>query len=117
MQSFCPRLAKSSRQDNLVRKESRQTGSAAAALLLGVSLAVLVAITVYIFAVKLFTAPPPITSIGREVDHQYNLTLYATGAVFVLAQLGLAYAIFRFRDRGQAAKFSRGNVAMEILWT
>ena len=30
--------------------------------------------------------------------------------MFVLSQLGLAYAVFRFRDRGQRAHFTRGNV-------
>jgi cytochrome c oxidase subunit 2 len=51
------------------------------------------------------------------VDHEYDLTLYATGAIFVLTQLGLAYAVFRFRDRGQCARFTRGNIAMEVLCT
>ena len=51
------------------------------------------------------------------VDHQYNLTLYAAGAAFVLAQLGLAYMIFRYRDRGQRAHFTRGHTWMEIAWT
>lgn len=84
--------------------------------MLALLLSVLVLATVCIFAAHLFSAPPAITAIGLQVDHQYLLTLYATGAVFVLAQLGLAFAVFRFRDRGQRARFSRGNVAMEILW-
>ena len=116
MRSFRVHSARESNFCNQ-RDHACERGSAVPALLLCIALAVLVAVTVYIFAVKLFPAPPPITSIGREVDHQYNLTLYATGAVFVLAQLGLAFAAFRFRDRGQPAKFSRGNVAMEIIWT
>jgi cytochrome c oxidase subunit 2 len=51
------------------------------------------------------------------VDHQYNLTLYVTGTVFILSQLGLAFAVFRFRDRGQRVQFSRGNNTLEVLWT
>jgi cytochrome c oxidase subunit II len=78
---------------------------------------VLVAATVYIFAAHLFPAPPPITSAALLVDHQYNLTLYAAGAAFVLAQLGLAYMVFRYRDRGQPAHFARGSTWMEIAWT
>jgi cytochrome c oxidase subunit 2 len=38
------------------------------------------------------------------------------GAAFVLAQLGLAIAVWRFRDRGQRAHFTRGSVAADILW-
>jgi cytochrome c oxidase subunit 2 len=95
----------------------RNSGSAAPAVLLALLLAFLVVATVYIFAAHLFPAPPPISRVAVQVDHQYNLTLYATGAAFVLAQLGLAYAVFRFRDRGQRAHFTRGSVLLEILWT
>jgi cytochrome c oxidase subunit II len=84
---------------------------------LALFLILFVAATVYIFAEHLFPAPPPITSAALMVDHQYNLTLYAAGAAFVLAQLGLAYMIFRYRDRGQRAHFTRGHTWMEIAWT
>jgi cytochrome c oxidase subunit 2 len=95
----------------------RQVGSTAPAVMLALLLALLVLTTVYIFAARLFLPPAAITSIGLQVDHQYLLTLYATGVVFVLAQLALALAVFRFRDRGQPVRFSRGNIAMEIVWT
>ena len=92
-------------------------GSASVALLLALVLVVLVAATVYIFAAHLYPAPRPISQEAVLVDHQYDRTLYATGAAFILAQLGLAFAILRFRDRGQRARFTHGNVALEILWT
>jgi cytochrome c oxidase subunit II len=92
-------------------------GSAAPAFLLALLLTLLVLATVYAFAAHLFPPPPPITTDAVLVDRQYNLTLYVAGIVFVLAQLGLAYAVSRFRDRGQRANFTRGNVAMEVLWT
>ena len=95
----------------------RNSGSAAPAVLLALLLAFLVVATVYVFAAHLFPPPPPITHVAVQVDHQYSLTLYATGAAFVLAQLGLAYAVLRFRDRGQRAHFTRGSVLLEILWT
>ena len=92
-------------------------GSAAPAFLLALALTVFVAATVYAFAAQIFPAPAPITALGKLVDRQYARTLYAAGAAFVVAQLGLALAVFRFRDRGAPARFSRGNVASEILWT
>lgn len=95
----------------------RNSGSAAPAVLLALSLAVLVVATVYVFSAHLFPPPPAMTRVAVQVDHQYSLTLYATGAAFVLAQLGLAYALLRFRDRGQRAHFTRGSVPLEILWT
>lgn len=91
-------------------------GSTAPALLLFISLIVFVGITVYLFAIHYFAPPPPITAVGEQVDAQYNLTLYATGVAFVLAQLGLGWAVFRYRDRGKPARFIRGNTALEITW-
>jgi cytochrome c oxidase subunit 2 len=117
MQSFRARFADAGGPAGAPRASGTQTGSAASAAILALLLAVLVLATVYIFAARLFPAPPAITSIGLQVDHQYNLTLYATGVAFILTQLGLAFAIFRFRDRGQRAQFTRGNIPMQVLWT
>jgi cytochrome c oxidase subunit 2 len=111
MQSFRASIADAGGPMRVLRVGGRQAGSAAPAAMLALLLTFLVLTTVYIFAARLF-----LTSIGLQVDHQYLLTLYATGAVFVLAQLGLAFAVFRFRDRGQPVRFSRGNIAMEAVW-
>lgn len=91
-------------------------GSAAAAVLLAVMLLMLVIATAWIFITRRCEAPAPITSDASLVDQQYRLTLYVTSAIFILAQLGLAFAVFRFRDRGQRAHFSHGSIAAEILW-
>jgi cytochrome c oxidase subunit 2 len=107
------RLGKSRKQFG---KESDR-GSAATAGLLSLLIVTLVVVTVYIFVSRLWEAPVSITSVGNEIDHQYDLTLLVTGTVFILSQLGLAYAIFRFRDRGQRAKYTHGNNTMEVVWT
>jgi cytochrome c oxidase subunit 2 len=76
-------------------------------------------VTVYLFAVhdvwRWF--PPSITAFGLQIDEQFHRTLWITGVVFVLAQLGLAWAVFRFRDQGQKATFFEGNTTMEFVWT
>jgi cytochrome c oxidase subunit II len=95
----------------------RSKGSAVAAAILSLLIVIMVGVTVYVFVANLYPAPPPITAIGANIDHQYDYTLYVTGTVFILSQLGLAYAIFRFRDRGQKATFTRGNNTLEVLWT
>ena len=100
------------------RKLSRSDrGSAATAGLLSLLIVTLVVVTVYIFVSRLWEAPASITAVGNEIDRQYDLTLLVTGTVFILSQLGLAYAIFRFRDRGQRAKYTHGNNTMEVVWT
>jgi len=76
-------------------------------------------ITVYLFAVHQVWRwfPPTITDFGLQIDEQFHRTLWITGVVFVLAQLGLAVAVFRFRDQGQKATFFEGNTTMEFVWT
>jgi len=103
--------------DCVSRTRNGARGSAAPALLFALFLILFVAVTVYLFAARVYPAPPPISRGAALVDRQYNLTLCAAGAAFVLAQLGLACAVWRFRDRGQSARFISGHVALEVLWT
>ena len=100
-----------------MRRNHSQRGSTSAALAMAVFLVAMTAITVYIFAAKIWWFPPAITAFGHEIDDQFMRTLIITGIVFVLAQLGLAYAVFRFRDQGQKATYFEGNNTMEIVWT
>ena len=95
----------------------RDSGGVSLAALFALLLVALVLVTVYVFAARLFPFPPPISSTAALIDRQYDVTLCVAGVVFVLAQLGLAFAVFCFRDRGQPAHFTRGNVAAEIVWT
>ncbi|HXW56747.1 MAG TPA: cytochrome c oxidase subunit II [Candidatus Cybelea sp.] len=94
-----------------------EEGSAATPLLLSLTLVVLVVSVVYIFLSGKWSPPAPITTVGEAVDHQYQLTLVVTGVVFILSQLGLAWAIFRYRDHGQRANYTHGNNTLELLWT
>jgi cytochrome c oxidase subunit 2 len=95
------------------------SGSAATAAMLAALIVIMVAVTVYVFVANPFPSRPPatITSVGLLVDQQYFLTLCVTGVVFILSQVGLAYAIWRFRDRGQTAHFTRGSNTLEMIWT
>jgi cytochrome c oxidase subunit 2 len=117
MKSSRVRFAGAASSKRAARSTDRARGGSAPAVLLALLLALLVAATVYAFAAHLYPAPPPITSAAVIVDRQYDLTLYAAGTIFILVQLGLAYAVVRFRDRGQRAHFTHGNTALEIVWT
>ena len=89
------------------------------ALAIAVVIALITLISVYIFGAKVWWMPPSISTHGPAVDHQFNLTLVVTGAVFVLAQLGLAYFVWKYRERGDGRKatYSHGNNALEVVWT
>jgi cytochrome c oxidase subunit II len=95
----------------------RCAGSSATAAVLSLLLVTLVVVTLYMFISGKYPAPPAITDAGKQIDQQYDRTMAVTGVVFVLSQLGLAWLIFRYRDRGQRAQFSRGSNTLEVLWT
>jgi cytochrome c oxidase subunit 2 len=86
---------------------------------MGLFLLIFTAVTVYLFSAKPTWGwfPPPITEFGKQIDAQFHRTLVITGVVFVLAQLGLALAIFGARDHGQKVTFFEGNSVMEFFWT
>ena len=98
-------------------RQKAWSGSTAVALILSLLIVLLVVVTVYLFVVKAWWFPVSITDFGHEVDNQFQRTLIITGIVFVLSQLALAYAIFKFRDRGQKARYIEGNNTMEVAWT
>ncbi len=100
-----------------MRIRKHNSGSVATPALLSLLLVILVVVTVYVFAAGTYAPPKPITSVGEAIDHQYDMTLAVVATVFILSQLGLAFAIFRFRDRGQRVNFTRGNNTMEVIWT
>ena len=102
-----------------MKSRSGETGSTAVAFAMAVFLIIFTAVTVYLFAAKPTWGwfPPPITEFGKQIDAQFHRTLVITGVVFVLAQLGLALAIFRSREHGQKVSFFEGNSAMEFFWT
>src|ERR1700691_284335 len=88
-----------------------------AAFLFSALQVVMVGVTVYVFASGKFSPPAAITEAGRAIDHQYDMTLAVTAVVFILSQLGLAFVVFQYRDRGQRVQFSHGNNTLELLWT
>jgi cytochrome c oxidase subunit 2 len=103
-----------------MERKRAETGSTAVACILASFLTVLTIITVYLFVTTASWNPgfpPAITAFGALIDAQYHRTLVITGIVFVLAQLGLAWAVFRFRDQGQKAAFFEGHTGMEMVWT
>ena len=94
-----------------------ERGSTSVAFALAAFLVCMTVVSVYFFWAKVWWFPPAINDLGHEIDAQFARTFLITGVVFVLAQLGLACAVFKFRDRGQKAIYFEGNNTMEIVWT
>src|SRR5438067_12603091 len=69
------------------------------------------------FAGHYWWFPPPISAHGLAYDQQFSMTLMVTGVIFVIAQMALGYAIFRYRSAGQRVEYSHGNNKLEALWT
>ncbi|MGB7023471.1 MAG: cytochrome c oxidase subunit II [Candidatus Acidiferrales bacterium] len=92
-------------------------GSSVPAVLLSIVILILVGSTLYFHIAKTWWFPAAITPVGHQIDQQFFVTFILTGIVFVLAQLALAWMVFRYRDRGQKAHFVRGNHMLEVVWT
>ena len=76
-----------------------------------------------IFSVGLFFAgwwfPPSISEHGPAYDQQFLVTIIVVGISFVVAQVGLGYMVWRYRDTGQGerALYSHGSNKLEMTWT
>jgi cytochrome c oxidase subunit 2 len=90
---------------------------------MGLALAVVVTlitvISVAVFWAKIWWMPVDISTHGYAIDHQMVLTLVITGVIFVLAQLGLAFFVWKYRERGDGRRaiYSHGNAKLEATWT
>jgi cytochrome c oxidase subunit II len=96
---------------------SSRTRPSWAAFLFPVFQLLMVVATAATFLSGKFSPPASITADGLAIDHQYGMTLAVTAIAFILSQLGLAFVVLRFRDRGQRVQFSRGNNVLEAVWT
>jgi cytochrome c oxidase subunit 2 len=89
------------------------------ALAFALVVALITLITVYTFAAQIWWFPVSVSTHGAAIDRQFTLTLIICGIVFVLAQLALAWFVFKYRDKGDGkpVTYSHGNNAMEATWT
>ena len=85
--------------------------------ILGLLLGILAIATVYMFLSRDWF-PENISTHGGELDAQFKRTLFVVGVAFVLAQLALGYAVFRFGRRGkERAVYTHGSNKLEATWT
>jgi len=87
------------------------------ALLLALVISAITLVSMYFFTYDGWHMPPYISEYGQAYDNHFSRTMTAMGIVFFLAQLALAYVVFRYRDQGQKAGYSHGNATLEVTWT
>ena len=76
-------------------------------------------LSVWLFVSGRWWLPPAITEHGPAYDRQFLITIIVVGVSFAAAQIGLGWAIWRFRDTpdGGRAVYSHGNNRLEMIWT
>src|SRR5215207_417072 len=88
--------------------------------LLALLLLVITLASVWLFVDGRWWFPPGITEHTPAYDGQFRQTIVIVGVSFVLAQLGLAFTLWRYGskgDRRERAAYSHGNNRLEIVWT
>lgn len=91
----------------------------------GMGLALLVLIwlitlvSTYFFVAKTWWLPVGASAATGFIDRQFTLTFIIMGVVFLAAQLGLGYIVWRYRHtpKSPPVTYSHGNTTLEIVWT
>ena len=86
---------------------------------LAVVIWVLTLLSVGLFVSKKWWFPPAISTHAPALDRQFMITIVIVGLAFALAQIGLGYTLWRYRDtnNGVPATYTHGSNRLEVLWT
>ena len=76
-------------------------------------------VSTYFFAAQTWWLPHGVSTSTPWIDHQFAVTYWLMGIVFVAAQGALGLFVWQYRDRPGAPKvtYSHGNTKMEVTWT
>lgn len=86
---------------------------------LAVMLLILTAAAIWMFACqRALWFPENISTDGTLIDAQFTRTFVVVGLAFIIVQLALGYAVWRFRRRdGRRAAHLQGSHRLEAAWT
>jgi len=87
---------------------------------LAVIIWVLTLLSVLLFVSKKWWFPAAISEHAPALDRQFLITILVVGISFAAAQIGLGWAIWKFRDTGNPndrAVYSHGSNRLEMIWT
>jgi len=75
----------------------------------------------YFIIAKTWWLPVGASAAAAGIDHHFTVSYILMGAVFIAAQLGLGWFVWKYRDKGSASKepahYSHGNTTLEAVWT
>src|ERR1700680_3157502 len=73
----------------------------------------------YFFVAKTWWLPAGASAAAGWIDHLFALTFIIMGIVFLAAQLGLGYIVWKYREGPSAppVSYSHGNTTLEVVWT
>jgi len=76
-------------------------------------------ISTYYFAIDKWAMLPLASAHGVAMDSWFHVTYIVVGVVFLAAQIGLGWVVWKSRDRGDGrpVSYSHGNTKMEVVWT
>jgi heme/copper-type cytochrome/quinol oxidase subunit 2 len=76
-------------------------------------------ISTYFFAAKTWWLPHGVATAAPWIDHQFALTYVLMGIVFLAAQCGLGWLVWRHGEGASSApvEYSHGNTTLELAWT
>ena len=97
--------------------ENKRGVSTGQAFGIALFLTIMTLVTVYIFVAKIWWFPNPISAFAESIDAQFHRTLWICGVIFFLAQMALAFVVFRYRGNAPNAGHSHGNTKLEVIWT
>src|SRR5450631_1830117 len=76
-------------------------------------------VSTYFFVAKTWWLPVGASAATGFIDRQFTLTFIIMGVVFLAAQLGLGYIVWRYKESKSSppVSYSHGNTTLEVVWT
>ncbi len=73
----------------------------------------------YFFVAKTWWLPAGASAAAGWIDHQFTLTFILMGIIFLAAQLGLGYIVWRYSEKPSSppVTYTHGDTKLEIVWT
>jgi hypothetical protein len=87
--------------------------------ILAIAIWLITVLSLWMFLSHRWWFPEAISEHGPSVDRQFVITIIVCGIAFAAAQIGLGWAVWKYRDSAdkQRATYSHGNNRLEVVWT